>query len=65
MLVLCQSELLHLTANPRATYSSYMLHEQVSFRNQKDDLANCILNLTDRLSESLRQQHLSRVPPIM
>ncbi|TXC08865.1 hypothetical protein FocTR4_00002340 [Fusarium oxysporum f. sp. cubense] len=65
MLVLCQSELLHLTANTRATYSSYMLHEQASFRNQKDDLANCILNLTDRLSESLRQQHLSRVPPII
>ncbi|KAL9573922.1 hypothetical protein ACKAV7_001954 [Fusarium commune] len=65
MLALCQSELLHLTAIPRATYSSYMLPEQVSFCNQKDDLANCILNLTDRLSESLRQQHLSKVPPII
>lgn len=65
MLALCQSELLHLTAIPRVTYPSYMLHEQVSFRNKKDDLANCILNLTDRLSESLRQQHLSKVPPSM
>ncbi|VTT79013.1 unnamed protein product [Fusarium fujikuroi] len=65
MLAICEIELLHLAANPQATYSSYMRYERVSFRRQKDDLANCILKLTDRILESLREQHLSKVPPIM
>ncbi|CVK87957.1 uncharacterized protein FMAN_05258 [Fusarium mangiferae] len=65
MLAICQTELSHLTANPQATHSSYMLHERVSFRRQNEDLANCILKLTDRILESLREQHLFNVSPIM
>lgn len=61
MLALCQSELLRLTANPRMTYSAYRL----SFREQQNDLSNCILNMTDRLSDSLQDQHLSKVPDSM
>jgi hypothetical protein len=65
MIALCQSELLRLTVNPRVAYSAYSLHERSSLREQKYDLSNCILSMTERLSNSLRRQHLSKVPEIM
>jgi hypothetical protein len=65
MLALSHSELMRLTANPPAAYSAYRLHERSSLREQKLNLSNCILNITDRLSDSLRYQYLSKVPESM
>ncbi|RFN47011.1 cutinase transcription factor 1 beta [Fusarium flagelliforme] len=65
MLSLCQSEILGLTTSSRLAASPYKIHERPSIREKKYDLSNCIINLTDRLSDSLQQQLLPQVPESM
>ncbi|KAF5678606.1 cutinase transcription factor 1 beta [Fusarium heterosporum] len=65
MLALCQNELLCIMANSRVACSANSMHEGSSFCEKKHNLSNCILNMTDRLSDSLQHQHLSKVPESM
>ncbi|KAH7199011.1 uncharacterized protein B0J16DRAFT_392959 [Fusarium flagelliforme] len=65
MLSLCHSELLGVTRSPHLAASHYQMHERPSVREPKHDLSSCILNLTDRLLDSLQQQLLPQVPESM
>ncbi|XEU97335.1 hypothetical protein FSHL1_002621 [Fusarium sambucinum] len=65
MLALCQSDLLRYAVSPRATSSTSRLLKQSFLRDQKQHYLDCIVNLTDRLSDALQHQHLSQVPESM
>lgn len=65
MLALCQRELLRVTASSNIQQSANILHERPSFFEQNHSLSNRILDMTDRLTDSVQHQDLSRVPEIM
>ncbi|KAL3588271.1 hypothetical protein FPOAC2_10424 [Fusarium poae] len=65
MLALCQSDLLRYAASLRAMSSTSRLLEHSFFREQKHHYLNCIINMTDRLSDCSLHQYLSQVPETM